>query len=367
MKNYIDMKKVMVIAALLTTTLSTGAQQVKYAIDGISNGNGNTVYLIDRLTNNFVDSTVVKDGKFAFTGEAGKDAFMGITEEGSMWTTLLFNDGTPITVNLNDSTLKGSPQNERLVRYDLNINGPTLALMMKVQAMTPEERKDKEMELGMQLMAASMKMATEVEKIFKEELATMIPVAFLNEFQELYGQQRLDSILATKPVFVSHPIVQRQIKVWAYEKAEEAKKTAFLGKQFTDLEEADTDGRLHKLSEYVGKGRWVLVDFWASWCGPCRQEMPNVVEAYEKYHAKGFDIVGLSFDNKKEPWVKAIADLKMPWPHLSDLKGWKTIASEVYGVNSIPDNLLIDPQGKIVERGLRGQALHRKLQEIFGE
>ena len=120
-------------------------------------------------------------------------------------------------------------------------------------------------------------------------------------------------------------------------------------------------------SEVLQSDKPVLLDFWASWCGPCMQEMPNVVAAYEKYHAKGFDVVGLSFDNKKEPWLKAIADKNLSWIHLSDLKGWKTVASEVYGVNSIPDNLLVDPQGKIVARGLRAQGLQNKLKEIFGE
>jgi thiol-disulfide isomerase/thioredoxin len=140
---------------------------------------------------------------------------------------------------------------------------------------------------------------------------------------------------------------------------------AFVGQRFTDLEMLDTDGNSHKLSEYVGNGHWLFVDMWASWCGPCRAEMPHVVAAYEKYHKKGLEMVSISLDNQKEAWVKAITALNMPWTHLSDLKGWQSIVCDVYKVWAIPDNLLINPQGEIVARNLRGEALHAKLNEIF--
>lgn len=361
------MKKLLVMAALIAATLPTAAQQVKYSINGISNENGKTVVLRDRLTNQIVNSAVVTNGKFSMSGNAEKNAYMGVSTQDASWFVMLFNDGTPVTINLNDSTLKGSPQNERLTRYDLDINAPYASFMIKMQSMSEEERKAKEVEVVGGLMIVTMKMMEGVKKVFDEERETLIPVAFLSEYQQVFGQQKLDSVLATKPAWASHPIVQQQVQQWAQQKAQEEKKNAVVGKQFTDLEEPDVDGNMHKLSEYVGKGKWVLVDFWASWCGPCLREMPNVVKAYETYHAKGFDIVGLSFDNKKEPWVKAIADQNMPWTHLSDLKGWRTVASAVYDVNSIPDNLLIDPQGKIVARGLRAQALQDKLRDIFGE
>ena len=360
-----NMKKVIILAALIAAVLPTEAQQVKYSINGISKENGKTVYLRDRLTSSIVDSTVVANGKFSMSGNAEKNAYMGVSTKDALWSVMLFNDGTPVTINLNDSTLKGSPQNERLTRYDIDINAPYGSFLMKMQSMSEEERKAKEIELVGGLMIVTMKMMDGVGKVFKDERETLIPAAFINEYQQVFGQQKLDSVLATKPAWANHPLVKQQVQQWAQQKAQDEKKNAFIGQQFTDLEEADVDGNMHKLSEYVGKGKWVLVDFWASWCGPCLREMPNVVAAYEKYHAKGFDIVGLSFDNKKEPWVQAIADQNMPWTHLSDLKGWRTVASGVYNVNSIPDNLLIDPQGKIVARGLRGEALQAKLKEIF--
>ena len=355
------------MAAFIAASLLAKAQEVKYTVNGISKNNGSTISLYDRTTRQELGSTVVSDGKFSFSGTAEKNILMAVGDTNMAWMTLFFNDGTPVTVNLNDSTLKGSPVNERLVAYDLAANAPIGNLQLKIESMSDEERDKKQAEITGALVIAMMKMTEQIEKVFKEENDNMIPAAFITEYQQLFGQAKLDSILNTKPVWASHPAVQRQIAEWEYQKAQEEKKNAYIGQQFTDLEEADVDGNMHKLSEYVGKGKWVLVDFWASWCGPCKAEMPNVVEAYNKYHAKGFDIVGLSFDNKKEPWVKAITDWNMPWIHLSDVKGWKSVAAGTYGVNAIPDNLLIDPQGKIVARGLRAAGLLAKLKEIFGE
>lgn len=360
------MKKLFVIAALTMAVLPLKAQEVKFTVNGISKDNGKTVAIIDRLTNKQLGQAVVADGKFSIEGSAEKDAFLTVKEDGLDWWTMFFNDGTPVTVNLNDSTLKGSPMNERVVAYDLQLGRPMMALQLKLGGYSQEELESRRAEWEPLVQKIYMDKGELLNKIFADNKDNVSPVAFVEEYIDVYGEEKLDEALAGQAC-ANHPYVKRIKDRIARQKEIEAKQKAVIGKQFTDLEETDVDGTMHKLSEYVGKGKWVLVDFWASWCGPCRAEMPNVVAAYEKFHAKGFDIVGLSFDNRKEPWVKAIADLKMPWVHLSDLKGWKTVASSVYNVNAIPDNLLIDPQGKIVARGLRGEDLAARLKEIFGE
>jgi thiol-disulfide isomerase/thioredoxin len=137
------------------------------------------------------------------------------------------------------------------------------------------------------------------------------------------------------------------------------------GMPVPDLVGATPKGDTLSLSKL--KGKYVLIDFWASWCGPCRRENPNVVALYNKYKNKGFDVFGVSLDRDREAWIRAIEQDGLTWHHISDLQGWRSEHAALYSVNSIPQTVLIDPQGRIIQRNLRGEQLAEKLREIFGE
>ena len=362
------MKKYVYSVLALLTVLACSQNTVKYDVKGTGPEDGAKVLLIDQITSEPIDSAVVSGGVFQMKGKSAKDAFVNLSAEGSSWIFPLILDGEPVEADFNSHSVNGSTLNGKIAECDAR----TDAMMREYNAFVNEL-----MALPKEEMEARMpeyeqwykKLGESFLGVVEENKDNLVPVPFLSNIRSLCGPEKFDELMASGAPFTSHPYVvdlKRRIdESAARQKEAEEKKLAFIGQKFTDLEEADPDGNMHNLSEYVGQGKWVLVDFWASWCGPCEAEMPNVVAAYKKYHDRGFDVVGLSFDREKDPWVKAITDWDMPWNHLSDLKFWKSVASDVYSVNSIPDNLLIDPEGTIVARCLRGEALDARLAEIF--
>ena len=137
------------------------------------------------------------------------------------------------------------------------------------------------------------------------------------------------------------------------------------GSKFIDFTVPALDGKQVKLADVVAKNKITMVDFWASWCGPCRMEMPNVVEVYKQFHNKGLEIVGVSLDESKEDWETAVRDMGMNWIQTSDLKGWECEAARLYGVRGIPACVLINQKGEIVGRDLRAEELHARLAELL--
>jgi thiol-disulfide isomerase/thioredoxin len=136
-----------------------------------------------------------------------------------------------------------------------------------------------------------------------------------------------------------------------------------VGRPAPDFTQTDIKGKPVALSSF--KGQYVLVDFWASWCGPCREENPNVLKSYRAYHSKGFTVLGVSLDDEKSPWIGAVRKDDLPWMQVSDLKGWKNSAAVLYDIEGIPMNYLLDKNGIIVAKGLRGDELEQKLAELL--
>lgn len=314
-----------------------------------------------------VDSVKLEKGDFAFTGKTDIPGLWHLAMNENQVMVPLFLENARIEVlifpdSLEKSTIRGSATHD-LYRQYLTLNE---SISTRMDDVYKEWKKAKEAgdTLGMQRFdsisnALDAEMKIQLRDFVKTNNMTVVsPYLVLRnswqfelpELEEIVNG--LDSNLNRSPY------------MQALQKRVVTLKSVSVGQIAPDFEMNDSTGQAIKLSSF--KGKVLLVDFWASWCGPCRAENPNVVRAYQAYSAKGFDVLGCSFDQKREKWIKAIKDDKLTWTHVSDLKGWGNEAGKLYGVNSIPANVLLDKDQRIIAHNLRGDDLLNKLLEILG-
>ena len=359
------MKKTMLLAALAMAVLGAKAQDVEYVISGSVADSVKQIPLVKNADARQIDTIQVENGKFQVTGKAPYGTILTFVNGQDMVSVV--NDRTPITVNMNSGTVTGSPENvqfSNLQKDQKKLDAKSLKLYWEWKTLANDQTIEgvtKRNTLEKQIEENDQKQMESILAYAKNHKNGMSPAFYLGRYYSALNHEQLQEVLDPNATYYTHPMIQ------AAKAQLEALAKRRPGLPYTDLTMQDMNGKTVKLSQWVGKGKYVLVDFWASWCGPCRAEMPNVVDAYKRYHTpKGFEVVGVSFDTKADSWKKSVAELGLDWPQMSDLKGWGSAAQKAYGVTGIPANVLVDPQGNIVASDLRGAGLKAKLKEIYG-
>ncbi|MCR4765219.1 MAG: redoxin domain-containing protein [Bacteroidaceae bacterium] len=363
------MKKLFYVGALALLTACTG--NGGYTINGeITDAtDGDSIYLVAMSGRQMAkqQSSVINGGKFQFKGEQSTPELRYIMYEDNAGNDqaldfFLENGTIQVKMNTENPSATGTPNNNAYQQVRDEINTVQAKMSDVYEKLSNEES------LTDEVRASLEKQSEELEQQFvnvlvkgtKNNVTNEVGVHMLKNFYYYMDTPDLAEIVNLIPEKFTADEAVNTIK----QHVNKLTATA-VGKQFTDFELKDPEGNAIKLSDYAGKGKVVLVDFWASWCGPCRQEMPNVVKVYNQYKNKGFEIVGVSLDQTAEAWKKGITDLNITWPQMSDLKYWQCEAATLYGVNAIPHTVLIDKDGTIIERNLRGEKLYEKIAELL--
>lgn len=321
-----------------------------------------------------VDTAVVTNGAFAFEGVADSTVlrFVSLEEPENVRA----QNRVPVLVEAGkidvkfDSviTVNGTKVNDEYTAFRLkqrDLNGQIRQIITDYNTAASAGMEASELEkLEEKVQADYDKVSEEMKSVsvdfVKGNIQNKLGQYIFMTSSSMFEPEAQKEILAlADDSFKADENIQRIIK-----RLENYDKVA-VGQKFTDFTMKDPQGNDVSLSNYAGQGKYLLIDFWASWCGPCIAEMPHVVEAYAKYKDKGFEVVGVSLDRDHEAWVKGIKDLNMTWPQMSDLLFWETPVVELYAFNGIPHTVLLDREGVIIDKNLRGSALDKKLAELM--
>ncbi|MCD7850602.1 MAG: AhpC/TSA family protein [Parabacteroides sp.] len=325
--------KRLAVTALVALTLASCQETPKgYVINGeVAGMPEGKIYLKSFRNKMFfdVDTAEVKDGKFTFKGEVDQSLLFGLATENMDYPVQLFVENTTMDVKIGD-------------------DGETITVQNSPINTVFQENADKVFEDGYDIDSLIAKYPDS-------------PAAAFYLYRYFTYQLPLDDLKATRarisPALADCPYVKDLDGI--IKQLENVQ----IGKTALEFSLPDTAGVSVSLSDF--RGKYVLLDFWASWCPPCRRENPNVVKAFNGYKDKNFTIIGISLDKDKSKWLKAIADDNLTWTHLSDLKYWDSEIPALYGVRGIPANVLLDPDGVIIAKNITGEDLHQKLKEVI--
>lgn len=370
------MKKVSIFAVATTLLLAACAEKPGYEIAGTvakADAEGQYVYLqkwgVDEAP---LDSALITNGKFTLKGEqaapllcvlrlGSEELKRGDAGENQAFTAVFTLENAKMQALLDDKApvVTGTPENDGFKALQDQVKGIRAAEEALTDQLksADEAVKNAAIEKAEAIEAEASKVVTAYVKANSDK---QIAAKVFSDARYDIAEADQDEIVAgASEAFKAVPGINKMIDHL------NILKNSAVGKAFIDFEMADADGKMHKLSEYVGKGKVVLIDFWASWCPPCRRDMPNMVEIYKQYKNKGFEIVGISLDSKADAWAKGVKDLNITWPQLSDLQGWKNAGAALYGVNSIPHTVLVDKDGTILVKGLHAKEVGEKLKELL--
>lgn len=351
------MRKILFILMAGAAVACSGTADNSYSISGKFNGfDSDSVWLLSEDYMECIASVPSTDGSFEFTGIIDNPQIAVISNErfgGNRGCALILEPGKLTMSNVSDSlyVVKGTKANDNFSEFFIM----NRRISDKIRA------------TGGRATDELMAMIEEYENKIKDDLMDN-----LDNYYGLFCLERLDdpSDPESTRIFLDKFPKSIQNSDWWKRISDEVNKLMNfgVGKPYVDFTQNDADGNPITASKVMAdpKNRYVLIDFWASWCGPCMSELPYLKEAYNTYSSKGFEIIGVSLDQDRESWLSAVKDNEMNWIHVSDLNYWSNEVARLYSINSIPANYLVDCQtGLIVAKGLRGNALVRNLADLL--